>query len=117
MGDDHISALLTYVIHRWCLARAEVIKGVHPYWSFRNEVAVNEGITMKGRRIILPASVHKRALGQLHVNHMGIGKRRLLTFEAIYWININTEIKKAIKISPISFNYMVTQTKGKILSH
>ena len=38
---------------------------------------------MKGRRIV-PAALQDTALKQLHLNHMGIEKTRLLTGESIY---------------------------------
>ena len=69
--DDHIGVLLMYVIHRWPSPRSEVIKEVQPYWSSRDEVAVIDWIAMKDRRIIIPASLQKRAPVQLHINHMG----------------------------------------------
>ena len=36
----------------------------------------------------------------MHVNHMGIEKTTLLAYESIYWININADIGKSIKITP-----------------
>ena len=66
LEDDHICALSAYVIHGWPSTGAKVMKELHSYWYFRKEVAVIDGIVMKGRRIIAPASLHKRALGQVH---------------------------------------------------
>ena len=63
---------------------AEVITEVQPYWSFTNKVVDIDGIMMKGRRAIIPASRQKRALNQLHVNHMGTEKTRLLVHEFVY---------------------------------
>ena len=63
---------------------------------------------MKGRRIIIPVSLHKRALDQLHVNHMGIDKTRLLVCESIYWINMDDDIENAILKLPLCPNFQVT---------
>ena len=65
-------------MHGWPSTRAEVITEIQPHWSFRDEVVVKEGVTMKGGRIINPESLLKRALGQLHVNHIGTEKIGLL---------------------------------------
>ena len=72
--DDHIDVLSTYVMYGWPSTRAEVIKEVQPYWSFRDELAVIDGITMKGIKIIMLAFLEKWGLDQLHVNHMFIEK-------------------------------------------
>ena len=58
---------------------------------------VIDGIILKGRRIIIPVYWQKRALDQLHVEHMSIQKTRLLVYEYICWININADIENAIK--------------------
>ena len=57
-----------------------VVKEVQPYLSFRDEVAVIDGIVMKGIRIIIiPASLKKRTLD---VIHMGIERTRLLAHKS-----------------------------------
>ena len=78
LEDDHLTMLSTYVMHGWPSTRSEVIRGVQQNWSFRDEVAVIDGIAMKGRNIIITASLQKRALDKIHDIHMGIEKTRLL---------------------------------------
>ena len=70
-------------MHGWPSPRSEVVKEVHQYWSFRNEVAVSNQIVKKDRRRIMPASLQKRTLDQVHVNHMGIEQTRLLVLKSI----------------------------------
>ena len=53
---------------------------------------------MKGRHIIIPAGLNQQALDQLHLNHMGIEKMKLLMHESVYWVDIYTDIEKHIKI-------------------
>ena len=52
---------------------------------------------MKDKRIIIAFQVQKQILQQLHSNHMGIGKMRLLFSETVYWSNMNTDIKNTVK--------------------
>ena len=66
------------VLHSWPLTKVEVQQELQPNWSFRDEIAIIEGIVMKGRRIIVPAVLQDKVLKQLHLNHMGIQKMRLL---------------------------------------
>ena len=60
--DGHMGALSTYMRHGWPSNRAEVLKGVQPYWFFRDEVVVIDRIEIKGRRIIGSASLQKKHL-------------------------------------------------------
>ena len=57
--DDHLYAYppTTYMIHGWPLTTTEVNEELQPYWLFRDNIVVIDRIAMKGRRIIIPASL------------------------------------------------------------
>ena len=55
-----------------------------PYWSLRDGSPIINGISIKCRRIILAASLQDKALKQLHLNHLGIEKKRLLVCLYMY---------------------------------
>ena len=48
---------------------------LRPYWSYRDDLAVIDGVLMKGRHIIIPAELKHQVLDQLHLNHMDIEKK------------------------------------------
>ena len=48
---------------------------------------------------------------------MYIEKAKLLEHEAIYWININTDINENTKNCPTCLNFQAAQAKDKALSH
>ena len=72
---------------------------------------------MKGRQIVIPTVLKQQVLDQLHTNHMGIEKTKLLMHESIYWANINTDIKKHIKNCTTCLEFQQIQPKEKILHH
>ena len=113
----NIGMLSELILHRWTLTKAEVWKDMQPYWSFRYEIAIIEGITMKGRRIIMPAVLQDKAQKLLNLNLMGVEKTRLLACESIYWINMNVDIEEMVQNWPKYIDYQATQPKDKILSH
>ena len=51
---------------------------------------------MKGKCIIIPVVLKQQVLNQLHTNHMGIKKTKLLMRDSVYWVDINTDIDKHI---------------------
>ena len=61
-------------------------------------MVVIDGIILKGRCVVIPDSLKTQALDQLHLNHVGIEITKLLACESIYWININDDIDKHIKL-------------------
>ena len=54
-ADDQLNTLTTYVINEWLATRAKGKADILPYWPFCDDIAVTDGIAMKGRRIIVPS--------------------------------------------------------------
>ena len=72
---------------------------------------------MKGRCIFIPEVLNPQVLDQLHINHMGIDKTKLLAYESIYWASINNNTENYIKICITCLTFQQTQPKEKIIHH
>ena len=53
---------------------------------------------MKGRCIIIPQELKQQVLDPQHLNHTGIEKKKLLTYESVYWVNVNNDIENHVKL-------------------
>ena len=60
-------------------------------------MAVIDGVILKGRYIVIPNVLQKQALEQLHINHMGMDKTKILVCESVYWPGVNSSIEKHMK--------------------
>ena len=65
---------------------------LHRFWSYRDELAVEDGIIFKGRQVLIPRLLRPDILAQLHSGHQGIEKTRRLARENVYWPRINKDI-------------------------
>ena len=65
---------------------------------FRDDMAVIDGVVIKGGHIGIPEVLQLQVLKQLHIYHMDIEKTKLLVCESVYWINKNVDIQNHIKI-------------------
>ena len=61
--------------------------------------------------MLIPLTLHNQILEQLHHNNMGTEKTRLLTREAVYWVNMNTDIKNTMRQSVTCHKYQQTQSQ------
>ena len=75
----------------------ELHQDIRPCWSYKDDLAVIDGVVMRGRCIIVPEVLKQLALHHLHVNHTGIEKTKLLVSEPKYWVNINNDLENYIK--------------------
>ena len=71
---------------------------------------------MKGSMII-PAGLQDNKVKQLHLNHIGIDKTKLLAGESIYWINMNADKGETVKDFTTWLDVQVTWPKDKTILH
>ena len=100
--DNYLNALTAYMINGWQTNGPEVKDEIPMYWPFCDDMVMINGIVIKGRRIVIPIFLRQRAFEQLHINHMGTEKIRLLARESLYSVYINAAIENAIKMHNIS---------------
>ena len=74
--DAHLQQLKSFIITGWPDTKDELHADLRPYWSYRDELAVIDGIILHGRCIVIPNSLRQQLLNQLHTNHMGIEKNK-----------------------------------------
>ena len=115
--DNHPQKLKQLIITGWPNSKDKVSEELKLYWSYRDELAVIDGIILKDRCIIIPNSLRQQVLNQLHINHMGIAKTKLLAHKCVYWHSINADIRKYIKHFTTCLEFQQTQPKEKIIHH
>ena len=54
--DNHLQQLKGIINTGWPDSRDELHADLQPYWSYRDELAVIDGIILKGKCIIIPNS-------------------------------------------------------------
>ena len=98
--DNHLQWLKGYIIIGWPENRGQIPWDVRMYWLFQDDMAVIERIIMKGRYVLIQEVLKTQELVQLHINHMGMEKTRLLATNQFIWVKINDDIERHIKIVP-----------------
>ena len=81
--DDHLQCLKSLIIAGWPNTKDELHADLKPYWSYRDELVVIDGVMLKGMPIIIPNSLRQQVLGLLHTNHRGIEDTKLLAHESV----------------------------------
>ena len=94
-----------YLIIGWPEIREQMPRHMRTYWTFQDDIAMINGIIMKGRCVVIPLVLKTHELDQLHVNYMGMENTKLLGCESVYWGNINDDIERHIKIAPHTLHF------------
>ena len=91
--DPTMNAPMETIIQGWPDSIKDLPTDVRVFWSFCDELAVEDGIIFKGKQVLIPESLQADILAQLHQCHQGIEKTQLLAREGVLWPNINKDIE------------------------
>ena len=92
-ADDHVLTELGEKIQNgWPSRRDEVNNELKQYWSYRDELSINNGIIFESDRAVILKKLRPEMLKQLHIPHMGIEKTKLRAIESMFWPGVNREI-------------------------
>ena len=73
---------------------------VKKFYSVATELAVAQGILMRGNRLVIPTALQVEVLRQLHLGHQGIQKCRPWAKQSVWWPGLSTQIEDMVKSCP-----------------
>ena len=92
--DSTLSGLRDIIVTGWPSSRKDLPTSLRPYWSYRDELAVEDGLVLKGERVVIPQEMRKDILQRIHEGHQGQVKCKLRAKECVYWPDINKDIER-----------------------
>ncbi|XP_054279007.1 uncharacterized protein K02A2.6-like [Macrosteles quadrilineatus] len=85
------------------------------FWKYRNELTLEDGLIVKGRRMFIPKALRKEILSRLHEGHLGIVKCRRRAQESVWWPGCSTEISTTVENCPTCIEHRL-QRKEPLMS-
>ena len=74
-----------------------VTPAVKPYWSVQGELTIVDGLLLKGTRLVIPSSLQRHTLNQIHEGHQGINKCRERAKISVWWLGLSAQIKVMVE--------------------
>ena len=90
--DSTLTVLKHYINMGWPCERKMVPQELHPYWNFREDLSVKDGLVTKGSRLLIPSTLCRKVLEQIHEGHQGMEKCMLKARESVFWPGISDDI-------------------------
>ena len=115
--DTELCLLKETITKGWPETRSECPMTLHPYWNYRDELAVENGLLLKGIRIIIPRELQREVLDKIHCGHQGIEKCRLRACAAVFWKGMNKDIEDLVSKCNICQKYQPSQSKESFIPH
>ena len=89
--------ILKYIIQQgWPKTIREVPTEIQKYWTFHEELMIEDGLILKGMRIVIPDEKREEILKQIHEGHLVLNKCQMQAKETVYWPGLNDQLEQLI---------------------
>ena len=69
---------------------------LYDYWNFREELTIEDGLILKGERIVIPPTLRPEILDTLHKGHLGQEKCLLRARTTVFWPGITKDVTNLV---------------------
>lgn len=94
--DEEILALKQMITKGWPEDRVDVSPIIRSYFDYRDELGIQDGVVVRGERIVIPKVMRKEMKDKIHLGHLGINSCLRRARELIFWPGMSTEIRQFI---------------------
>ena len=91
-ADRDYADLIEAVTTGFMRGRDKLPGHVRQFWAMRNDLSVDDGLVLYGRRIIVPKAARADVLRRLHAAHQGIVRTKARARQVVYWPGITNDI-------------------------
>ena len=99
---------------RWPKTVKEVPEEIQKYWTFHEELRIEDGLILKGTRIVIKDEKREEILKQIHEGHLGLNKCQMHAKETVYWPGLNDQLEQLILNCQLCLKYSRSKKKGTL---
>ncbi|CAG2204968.1 unnamed protein product [Mytilus edulis] len=96
-NDEHLQELQDVIFNGWPNEKSELIHSLRPYWTYRDELSVIDGLLYKSNKAIVPKALQNEMLDKIHESHLGIVKCKSRARDVLFWIGMGQDIEDKVK--------------------
>ena len=67
------------------------------YWDFRDQLSTNDGLLLKGPRIVIPSCLREEYLERMHYGHLSASKIQDNARQHLYWPRLDADITNFVR--------------------
>ena len=115
--DTTLQQLKKQIQTGWPKSTSTIPKSLMPYYSFRDELAIHDGLIVKGLRIVVPITLRKEMIKILHTGHPGINQIKERARESLFWPGINAQLEQSVTSCATCQEFRNRQPKEPEIHH
>ena len=104
-ANDYLAILKHIIQQGWPKTVKEVPQEIQKYWTFCEELTIEDGLILKGMHIVIPDKMREDILKQIHEGHLGLNKCQMRVKETVYWPGLNDQLENLILNCQLCLKY------------
>ncbi|KAL0187225.1 hypothetical protein M9458_018895, partial [Cirrhinus mrigala] len=95
--DSSLQSLCNTIKHGWPKKIQSVPVPLKPFFPFRDELTIEDGIITEGTRVVIPHSLQSEYLQILHKGHAGAEATKHRACNAVFWLTMTQDIDNFVQ--------------------
>ena len=95
--DQSITILGEIILKGWPNQKDGIPLEALPYFNYRDELTIQDGIIYRGDRIVVPKALRQDMKNRVHAGHLGINSCLRRARDLIYWPGMSAEIRQHVE--------------------
>ncbi|XP_041346838.1 uncharacterized protein K02A2.6-like [Gigantopelta aegis] len=105
------------IYHGWPEYSSDSPPDLKEYWTFREDVSVENGLVLKGHRLVIPDKLRPQMLNIIHQGHLASEKCQLKAKDCFFWPGISKDIKEMTASCNTCIQFSKQQPRETLFPH
>lgn len=115
-NDEEMIELRKTITDGWPEHKELLSPQLRQYFPYRDEMTVQDGIVLRGQRLVAPKPLRSELKSKCHAGHLGINATLRRARDALYWPGISTEVREYVETCGVCSSMPTKQTPETVIS-
>ena len=115
--DPVISELACAIRYGWPANKTDLKQTLTPYWPFRDELSILDGIIYGGSQALIPPSMQKHMPKRIHASHLGADSNIRMCRDILFWPGMQAAVRELCSQCEKCAQYSKENRSEQMLSH
>jgi len=102
--DESLERLRSTIVSGWPENKTLLPQSISSYFDYRDELSVQDGIVLRGERVVIPSSMRADMKRRIHAGHLGINSCLRRARDVVFWPGMSSEIRQFIYVQLTATN-------------
>ena len=114
-NDEEMMQLMKVITTGWPENKSEVPLSVKPYFSYRDELTVQDGLVLRGERLVVPRALRGKMKQKCHAGHLGINSTLRRARDVLYWPGMSQQIREYVETCGVCASMPAKQPEQPVI--